>query len=155
MKNVVARCGPQALRRFAVAQRRCLSYQMLSPDELADAQTKLSGWSLVDGDERTALSKTFQFDDFVQAWSFMSKIALKVGLACSFKVGSCVFVRENSFMQCISFQAEKMDHHPEWSNVYNTVSIQLTSHDSIPQGNQVTVKDTTLASFCDSAASGN
>ena len=45
-----------------------------------------------------------------------------------------------------------MDHHPEWSNVYNRVKVQLTSHDSKPNGNQITIKDVTLAKFCDKAA---
>ena len=49
-------------------------------------------------------------------------------------------------------QAEKMDHHPEWSNVYNRVSVQLTSHDSKPKGNQITAKDIALAEKCEAAA---
>lgn len=48
------------------------------------------------------LTKILHFDDFIQAWAFMSKLAL---------------------------YAEKNNHHPEWSNVYNTVSIELTTHD--------------------------
>ena len=50
-------------------------------------------------------------------------------------------------------QAEKMNHHPEWFNVYNQVHIELTSHDSKPQGNQITNKDISLAQACDAAAS--
>jgi 4a-hydroxytetrahydrobiopterin dehydratase len=54
----------------------------------------------INGDSK--LVKTVRFDDFIQAWAFMSKVAL---------------------------YAEKNQHHPEWSNVYNTVSIELTTHD--------------------------
>jgi len=49
------------------------------------------------------LRREFKFDDFVAAWGFMSKVAI-----------------------C----AEKMNHHPEWSNVYNNVTIDLTTHDA-------------------------
>jgi 4a-hydroxytetrahydrobiopterin dehydratase len=59
---------------------------------------KLTGWSF-DG---TFLSKNFKFKNFVNAFAFMTSVAL---------------------------QAEKMDHHPDWSNVYNTVNIKLNSHD--------------------------
>lgn len=61
------------------------------------------------------LKATFKFKDFVEAFAFMSKVALV---------------------------AEKMDHHPNWSNVYNTVTIELTTHDA---GNTVTEKDHRLA----------
>ena len=62
-----------------------------------------------------ALVKTLEFTDFREAMAFM----LKAG-----------------------FEADAMNHHPEWSNVYNKVSIRLTTHDA---GNQVTAKDVTLA----------
>ena len=52
--------------------------------------------------DSNALQKTFAFSDFNQAWRFMSGVALK---------------------------AEKMDHHPEWFNVYNTVEVTLTTHE--------------------------
>jgi pterin-4a-carbinolamine dehydratase len=52
--------------------------------------------------DSNALRKTFAFSDFNQAWRFMSGVALK---------------------------AEKMDHHPEWFNVYNTVEVTLTTHE--------------------------
>jgi 4a-hydroxytetrahydrobiopterin dehydratase len=61
------------------------------------------------------LYKSFTFSDFVAAFSFMTKVAL---------------------------QAEKRDHHPNWSNVFNRVEIYLTTHDA---GNKVTVRDTAMA----------
>lgn len=61
------------------------------------------------------LSQTFTFTNFIEAWGFMNKVAL---------------------------MAEKMDHHPNWSNVYNKVSISLSTHDA---GNTVTEKDRKLA----------
>ncbi len=65
------------------------------------------------------LSATIEFKDFVEAFGFMTKVAII---------------------------AEKMDHHPNWSNVYNKVEIQLTTHDA---GNVVTEKDHQLASAID------
>lgn len=61
---------------------------------------KVNNWSL--SDEKEAITKTWKFKDFNQAFGFMSKIALK---------------------------AESMNHHPEWFNVYNQVRIVLTTHD--------------------------
>ena len=59
------------------------------------------GWSLsADG---IALERDFKFKDFAAAWTFMCRIAA---------------------------EAERLDHHPEWSNVYNRVSIRLTTHDT-------------------------
>jgi 4a-hydroxytetrahydrobiopterin dehydratase len=60
----------------------------------------LPGWSMVEG--RDAIHQSFKFADFSQAWAFMTRVALL---------------------------AEKQDHHPEWENVYNKVSITLTTHD--------------------------
>lgn len=65
------------------------------------------------------LSRTIEFKDFVRAFGFMSQVAII---------------------------AEKMNHHPNWSNVYNKVTIELTTHD---QGNAVTEKDRKLASAID------
>lgn len=65
------------------------------------------------------LEREFKFDDFIQAWSFMSAVAIT---------------------------AEKQSHHPEWSNVYNTVNITLTTHDA---GNKITEKDRKLADSID------
>lgn len=65
--------------------------------------------------EREALAKTFVFENFREAMAFM----LKAG-----------------------FEADAMDHHPEWTNCYNTVAIRLTTHDS---GNKVSARDVELA----------
>ena len=76
----------------------------------------LDNWE--DFNNRDAITKTFKFKDFGEAFSFMTRIAI---------------------------EAEKMDHHPEWSNVYNTVIITLSSHDIGGVGN----RDIVLAEFID------
>lgn len=65
------------------------------------------------------LVRSFEFKDFIQAFSFMTRVA---------------------------FAAEKMSHHPEWTNVYNKVEIRLSTHDA---GDTVTEKDRKLASEID------
>ena len=72
----------------------------LSQKNRTDILPELKGWQMVN--DRDAISKRFIFKDFNQAFGFMTRVAL---------------------------EAEKMDHHPEWSNVYRTVDIVLTSHD--------------------------
>lgn len=71
--------------------------------------------------ESDCLKKDFKFDDFKQAFSFMNKVA---------------------------GEAEKLNHHPDWSNSYNKVSISLTSHGA----GGLSDKDFQLAKFCDQAA---
>jgi 4a-hydroxytetrahydrobiopterin dehydratase len=61
-------------------------------------------------------------------------------LAKTFKFGS--FREAMAFMVRVSYEAEAMDHHPDWSNVYNRVTIRLTTHDA---GDKVTSKDVELA----------
>lgn len=73
--------------------------------------------------ENNRLKKTFTFKDFTQAFGFMTKVALV---------------------------AEKMDHHPTWTNTWNTVSFELSTHDA---GDVVTDKDHTLANAIDKLAS--
>ena len=80
---------------------------------------ELEGWSEATG--RDAIVKTFQFKSFSQAWGWMSRVALL---------------------------AEKMDHHPEWSNVYKTVEVTLSTHDS----GGLSDKDIALAKVMDSFA---
>jgi len=74
--------------------------EKLSRAERTEALNALSTWSLVDG--RDAIFKTFIFKNFVEAFGFMTKAALV---------------------------AEKLNHHPEWSNVYKKVEVTLTTHD--------------------------
>jgi len=71
----------------------------LSPEARAAALNDLTGWDDVEG--RDAITKTFQFKSFNQAFGFMTRVAMK---------------------------AEKTDHHPEWFNVYNRVEVTLTTH---------------------------
>lgn len=88
--------------------------------EIAQALAALPDWRRAD-DPRPAVARTLRFADFNAAFGFMSRVALK---------------------------AEVMDHHPEWSNVYDRVEIVLTTHDA----GGVTEKDLTLARFIDSIA---
>lgn len=69
--------------------------------------------------DNNVLYKKFEFKNFSQAFAFMTRVAI---------------------------EAEKMDHHPKWTNVYNTVEIWLSTHDS---GNIITEKDTKLAAIID------
>lgn len=85
----------------------------------AAAVGRLSGWSMVEG--RDAISKTFRFKDFNAAFGFMTRVALL---------------------------AENLDHHPEWSNVYNRVEVVLATHDA----DGVTALDVEMAAFMDEAA---
>jgi 4a-hydroxytetrahydrobiopterin dehydratase len=71
----------------------------LTDADIATRLKTLPGWSLEGG----KLHKAFTFADFVEAWGFMSAVALV---------------------------AESMGHHPEWSNVWNRVTVDLTTHDA-------------------------
>jgi 4a-hydroxytetrahydrobiopterin dehydratase len=95
--------------------------QKLSGDARKSALNRLAGWSEVDG--RDAIAKTFTFKDFNQAFGFMTRAALV---------------------------AEKMDHHPEWFNVYKTVQVTLATHDA----GGVTELDVKLAETMDTIAGG-
>lgn len=74
-------------------------------------------------EENNALTRTFEFADFVEAFGFMSRVAIL---------------------------AEKQGHHPNWSNVYNKVTISLTTHDA---GDVITQKDRELAMAIDGLGS--
>ncbi|MBB5047900.1 4a-hydroxytetrahydrobiopterin dehydratase [Rhodopseudomonas rhenobacensis] len=86
--------------------------ERLSDEERHAALRELPGWSAVEG--RDALARSFVFKDFNEAFGFMARVALI---------------------------AEKHDHHPEWRNVYKTVEVVLTTHDS----GGVTARDIDLA----------
>lgn len=83
------------------------------------ALAKLKGWTKVRG--RDAIQKSLKFKDFNSAFGFMSRVAM---------------------------MAEKMDHHPEWFNVYNRVDVVLSTHDA----GGVSARDVILARFIDSIA---
>ncbi len=74
-------------------------------------------------EENNSLKKTFTFKNFSEAFAFMTRVA---------------------------FIAEKMNHHPDWKNTYNTVEISLSTHDA---GNVVTEKDRKLAEQIDKLSS--
>ncbi len=83
------------------------------------AVAQLRGWAPAEG--RDAIVKTFSFPDFNAAFGFMTRVALL---------------------------ADKLDHHPEWSNVYNRVEVLLATHDA----DGVTALDVQLALFMDEIA---
>ena len=91
----------------------------LSNEEQSNALKKLNGWTK--DNDREAIFKTFTFGDFNEAFGFMSRVALK---------------------------AEQINHHPEWFNVWNRVSVTLSTHDA----NGLTVLDIDLAEFMDDLA---
>ena len=73
-------------------------YRKLSDREIDKELSELVGWRVADG----KLNKTIEFATFIQAFGFMTQVAM---------------------------EAEKMNHHPEWRNVYNGVTIDLVTHD--------------------------
>ena len=85
------------------------------------AVARLTGWAAAPG--RDAITKTFTFEDFNAAFGWMTRVALA---------------------------AEKLDHHPEWFNVYSRVEVTLSTHDA----DGVTELDVTLARMMDAAAGG-
>ncbi|MCG8491403.1 MAG: 4a-hydroxytetrahydrobiopterin dehydratase [Sneathiellales bacterium] len=90
--------------------------ELLSPEEREEEFGRLMGW--LQRSDRNAMEKKFLFKDFNEAFAFMSRVALK---------------------------AEKMDHHPEWFNVYNRVEVILATHSA----GGITMKDIELARFMD------
>jgi 4a-hydroxytetrahydrobiopterin dehydratase len=90
--------------------------QKLSGEARSRALARLGGWSEVKG--RDAISKKFVFADFNEAFGFMARVALA---------------------------AEKLDHHPEWFNVYKTVEVTLSTHDA----GGLTERDVSLAEAMD------
>ena len=86
--------------------------ERLSAEARKEAMGELPGWTDVQG--RDAIAKTFVFRDFNEAFGFMT---------------------------CAALVAEKMDHHPDWRNVYKTVEVVLSTHDA----GGVTARDIALA----------
>ena len=78
-----------------------MSIPRLTSEEIAAARVSLPGWTL--SENRLAISRRFTFANFSAAFAFMTRVAL---------------------------YAEKADHHPEWSTVWNRVDITLTTHDA-------------------------
>ena len=95
--------------------------QKLAGADRTSALGKLTGWTELQG--RDAITRKFVFKDFNEAFGFMSRAALV---------------------------AEKMDHHPEWFNVYKTVEVTLSTHDA----GGVTDLDVTLAQAMSRLAGG-
>jgi 4a-hydroxytetrahydrobiopterin dehydratase len=93
--------------------------QKLAGDDRARVLAGLKGWTEVEG--RDAISKRYTFADFNAAFGFMARVAL---------------------------MAEKLDHHPEWFNVYKTVDVTLSTHDA----GGVTERDIKLAEAMDELA---
>ncbi|MCB5174583.1 4a-hydroxytetrahydrobiopterin dehydratase [Microvirga lenta] len=93
----------------------------LTDAERADILPALDGWALVEG--RDAIRKRFVFDDFNAAFAWMTRIALV---------------------------AEQMNHHPEWTNVYNKVDVTLATHEA----KGLTRRDVELAQRMDQFAAG-
>jgi 4a-hydroxytetrahydrobiopterin dehydratase len=85
---------------------------ILNSDQVDRLLAAHPGWTL--SNDGLAVTTTIEFANFVEAWGFMSEIAI---------------------------EAEKLNHHPEWSNVYNRVAITLTTHDA----NGLTERDVALA----------
>jgi len=122
--------GHLTTRPFNEGQRRFLAKMAdgarpgkLEGDERVTKLTELkaAGWSEVEG--RDAIYKEFVFKDFNQAFGVMTRVALK---------------------------AEKMDHHPEWFNVYNKLQVTLSSHDV----SGLSQRDVTMAKFMDAVCAG-
>ncbi|MBR0648086.1 4a-hydroxytetrahydrobiopterin dehydratase [Roseomonas terrae] len=91
--------------------------EKLDPESRAALGREVPQWRMADG--RDAISRTFKFADFNEAWGFMARVAML---------------------------AEKQDHHPEWTNVWNKVEITLSTHDA----GGLSERDVALAKAIDS-----
>lgn len=78
-----------------------MNREPLSQEQIKERVGQLQGWVCEDG----KIKKNFEFKNFIEAFGFMTQVAI---------------------------EAEKMDHHPEWFNVYNRVQVELATHD--PKG---------------------
>ena len=93
--------------------------ERLTDEDRAKSIAELEGWALAEG--REAITKTYRFTDFNAAFAFMTRVALL---------------------------AERMDHHPEWFNVYNRVEVTLATHDA----GGITARDVQMAKFMEEIA---
>jgi 4a-hydroxytetrahydrobiopterin dehydratase len=96
-----------------------MKYEKLEPGAIDETLAGLGGWTLAA--DRLSISKSFKFRNFVEAFGFMTEAALA---------------------------AEKLNHHPEWFNVYSRVDVTLTTHDA----NGLTDHDVKLAKAMEKAA---
>ncbi|POY71098.1 putative 4a-hydroxytetrahydrobiopterin dehydratase [Rhodotorula taiwanensis] len=110
-----ARVLSSVTQRMSSTSNAALRRQLASPESLEGLQQK--GWIVASGpgEGTQKLTRDYKFPNFIEAWGFMSRVAI---------------------------WAEKLNHHPEWSNVYNRVSIALTTHD---EGNRLTALDVKMA----------
>lgn len=92
----------------------------LAPDELSQLLAELKQWQL--SEDSRAIHRSFKFADFNEAFGFMTRVAIK---------------------------AQEMDHHPEWSNVYDRVDITLSTH----AAKGLSERDARLARFIESITS--
>ena len=92
-----------------------MASEKLASETIEKELTNLPGWSVVEG----KLHKEFVFDDFNQAFGFMTRAAMHI---------------------------EKLNHHPEWFNVYNKLTVELTTHDA----NGITENDLKIAKILNS-----
>ncbi|XP_050463254.1 probable pterin-4-alpha-carbinolamine dehydratase [Cataglyphis hispanica] len=122
-KNHFRKCVSRIVkhRDLSATLKRAKMSNKLTPEEREQNLNPLlsSGWTIQS--DRDAIYKEFLFKNFNEAFGFMTRVAL---------------------------QAEKMDHHPEWFNVYNKVNITLSSHDV----NGLSQRDVKLATFIDKVA---
>ncbi|MBF0167305.1 MAG: 4a-hydroxytetrahydrobiopterin dehydratase [Alphaproteobacteria bacterium] len=95
--------------------------EKLPSETVSEHLDRMSGWRKTPG--RDAIRKNFQFKDFSEAFGFMTRVALA---------------------------AERLNHHPEWSNIYSRVEVVLSTHDA----DGLTEKDFALALAADQAAQG-
>jgi len=93
--------------------------ERLSPSDISARLQELDGWALEEGD--TAITKVFKFADFAEAMGFMTRCAIF---------------------------ADRIDHHPEWKNVYRMVEVRLSTHSA----KGLTELDFKLAAFMDKAS---
>jgi 4a-hydroxytetrahydrobiopterin dehydratase len=108
--------APDSIHLGPITVREAGMAARLNETQLSELGTKIPHWSRAL--DKEAIRREFKFADFSQAWGFMTRVALL---------------------------AEKFDHHPDWSNVWNTVRIELSTHDA----GGLTDKDVRLAQAID------